>query len=491
MKKSNKLNIAKSFGVFAGIFAFGLMFPSCEQLQDSLSSEQLVDQEEGVGSLSAASSICYYNGVAATNVKGTESHLVLDLSQLADATSASVKYELSYSMDDVDYTSSGSVNGTLSDSKSKYYVDLSPAINLLDGTESPAYGDISYKITVSGLKNDSGNDYDGRTMPTFSKKITFAPLYGDEAIEFSTKPAPAQTEFSIPLNGTITAVDETVEVTASSGTLPTTTFTASVSSDGKAIVLQTSEDMSNTEFTANVKCTGIKVSGMKESYEHEFTGVKFVSNSITLDGKLDDEDWASSTVVTNEDSYSDSNTYQNMKKIYVTNDSKNLYIAVEFGETPAGNKTNINFSFDTSAGTNTAEETGAWMTPATTTNYSNDGLDFSAYECITWGDDSEIATHHTVSNLQSSATYGAWSDACNGYPADSKIVEYKISFDDLAVNSGTVKIFASISQYSYDTANSANKEVLLDCIPSVAASVSAGGESLTVDFSKALLYTIQ
>lgn len=286
MKKSNELNISNEKNRFrttlskklvaslSGLF-LAFAFSSCEQLQDSLSSEQLADQKDGIGALSAPSTTCYYNGLADANVKGTESHLVLNLSQLADATSASVKYELSYSMNGVAYTSSGSANGTLSASKSKYYVDLSPAINLLDGTQSPAYDDISYTVTVSGIKNASGNDYDGRSMPTFTKKISFAPLYSGEEIEFSTKSAIAGTEFSIPLNGKISAVDETVELTATSGSLPSTTFTASVSSDGKSIVIKTSEDISDSEFTASIKCTGIKVNGIKESYEHEFTGVKF------------------------------------------------------------------------------------------------------------------------------------------------------------------------------------------------------------------------
>ncbi|WP_191014589.1 hypothetical protein [Treponema zioleckii] len=307
MKKSNKLNISNGknrlrllnlskslVASLSGLF-LAFAFSSCEQLQDTLSSEQLLDQKDGIGALSALSTTCYYNGLADANVKGTESHLVLNLSQLADATSASVKYELSYSMNGVAYTSSGSGSGTLSASKSKYYVDLSPAINLLDGTQNPSYDDISYTVTVSGIKNASGNDYDGRTMPTFSKKISFAPLYSGEEIEFSTKLAPAGTEFSIPVNGILTAVDETVEVTAASGTLPSTTFTASVSSDGKAINIKTTEDISNEEFTASVKCTGIKVKGIKESYEHTFTGLKFVSSettnlesesTITLDGSV-------------------------------------------------------------------------------------------------------------------------------------------------------------------------------------------------------------
>ena len=269
----------KKLKIAGGAIAFALLLSSCDNLQDSLSSEQIIDQKEGIGSLSAESTTYYYNGTESDSVKGSKAHIALSLNQIANADNASVKYTLSYSMDDIDYTSSGSGSGTLSDSKSKYYVDLSPAINLLDGTKKPAYSDISYEITVSGLVNKSGNDYDGWSIPSFTKKIKFAPLYADFEKDFSTKSAPAGTTFTIPLNAEISAVDEAVTATATEGNLPETTFTASVGDDGKSIVLTTSADISGKEFTAKIKCTGIKIDGQKESFEYEFADLKFVGVS--------------------------------------------------------------------------------------------------------------------------------------------------------------------------------------------------------------------
>ena len=489
MKKTMKKAYLATVASITLLFAFA----SCDSLQDSLSSEQLADQKEGIGSLSADSAVYYFNGTESGDISGTEAHLVLNLSQIANADDAAVSYNLAYTMgskdDKKDYTTSGSVKGTLSESKSKYYVDLSPAINLIDGEKNPAYSDISYTVTVSGLKNASGNDYDGRTFPTFTQSVKFAPLYNSEIATFSTKSAPAGTTFEIPLNGKITAVDPAVTATATDGTLPSTTFTASVSADGTKIVVTTSEAISGEEFTADLALTGIKTVGAKEAYSHTFSGVQFAANSIILDGKLDEEDWSASTVATSEDSYSDGNTYQNMKKVYVTNDTKYLYVAVEFAETPGGNKTNINLSFTTGADNGSASDDSGWMTPATTTTFSNGTLDFKAYENIAWIAN-DATNQRGLSNLSASGVCGpTWNAEANGYTNDSKIIEYSIKLSDLSVSLGDkVKLFASISQYSY---SSENHETLLDCIPSAAASVTDSGETVSVDFSKALEYTIQ
>ncbi|MBR6913476.1 MAG: hypothetical protein IKN34_06695 [Treponema sp.] len=305
----------KKLKIAGGAIAFALLLSSCDNLQDSLSSEQLIDQKEGIGSLSAESTTYYYNGTESDSVKGSEAHIALRLNQIANADNASVKYTLSYSMDDIDYTSSGSGSGTLSDSKSKYYVDLSPAINLLDGTKKPAYTDISYEITVSGLVNKSGNDYDGWSIPSFTKKIKFAPLYADFEKDFSTKSAPAGTTFTIPLNAEISAVDEAVTATATEGNLPETTFTASVGDDGKSIVLTTSANISGEEFTAKIKCTGIKIDGQKESFEYEFADLKFVGLEKIL---LSNE---SLTITEEEGTYQLAVSYDLIKdcsKVYIT-----------------------------------------------------------------------------------------------------------------------------------------------------------------------------
>ena len=274
------------------MLAFGTT--SCEQLQASLSSEQVKDQTEGIGELSAETTTFYFNGTSEKpNIKGDEAHLVLGLSQIAvgknwyesdEATRTknnytlssgiTMNYSLSYTMNEIEYTSIGVGKATLGDSKTKLFLDLSPAVNLIDGTESPKYGKISYKVTVSGLVNASGNDYDGRSIPAFSKTIKFEPLYDEFIDDFITQTAPIGTTYKIPLNGQIVEVGETVEITANSNsTIPDgLVLKASKSKDGNSILLTTSgADISNTKFAGKVKISGIRAIGVKESYEHEFS----------------------------------------------------------------------------------------------------------------------------------------------------------------------------------------------------------------------------
>ena len=486
------------FGMTCAISLLALL-SGCEQLQDSLHDEQMKDQEEGIGALSAETSTYYFNGTEDEDIfsKGEENHLVLDLSQIANADNAGVKYTLAYTMDGVEYTSSGSGKGTLSDSKSKFYVDLSPALNLLDGTESPKYSDISYSFTVSGLVNKSGNDYDGRSIPAFAKTVKFEPLFSGEIDDFSTVAKDIKT-FAIPLAGVATEVGSEVTV---EGTIPDgVVFTASLSEDGTSIVLTSSESLTNEEFTADFTVSGIRVAGGKESYARTFEGLNFVPKIVTLDGKMDEEAWKSSGVVSSEDSYSDSNTYQNIKKVSVTNDGINLYVAVEFDEALIGNKHFVQLSFDPPATTNSTtdstdwgDNTGMGARLATSSTFSNDGLDVKAYELISWGKDSELDGHHLASsNLKSSATYPEYSDDGDGYQCDSKIIEYAVRLSDLGVSSGEkVKLFVSIAQYSWNDSENADHEKLLDCVPSAAATVSDDGETVAVDFSKALEYTVK
>ena len=260
---------------------------SCSNLQDSLSSEQLTDQKEDIGYISSPTSTYYYNGKSGESIKGNEAHLTLSLNQFANAEKATVDYELSYKLNDISYTSKATGKGTLSSSKSKFYVDLSPATNLIDGTESPATSDISYTISVSGLTNASGGDYNGRAMPNFSKKISFAPLYPEKFDDFSTKFASPGYEFEIPLNGKISSVEKEITTTVKSGTMPATTFTASASADGKAILLKTSADLKNAEFTADFAFTGIKAVGSKETYSYTLTNLSFTALTMeTVKGNL-------------------------------------------------------------------------------------------------------------------------------------------------------------------------------------------------------------
>ncbi|MBQ7159006.1 MAG: hypothetical protein IJS09_06260 [Treponema sp.] len=461
---------------------------SCEALQDTLSSEQKKDQVIDIGTITADSTTYYYNGKSGENVKGNEAHLVLKLGQIANATNAVVAYTLSYKMkngsgDTIARTASGKGTGTLSDSKSKYYVDLSPAINLIDGSKDVADDDISLTLSVSGLTNASGNTYNGYSMAKFNKAISFAPLYSSEALVFSTKTTNAGATFTIPLNGKITAVDSTVTATATTGTLPATTFTAKLSADGKQILLTSSADLTGKDFTADITLTGIKPVGGKESYTYTFKGVLFKPLLVVVDGKLADTVWSDSTKSKKSTAAYASPTGYNLSALYVTNDENYLYVAVT-GALALGSGDNIVLMVDNTAASgagmsSTDSGINDYLVPSTKTTYT--GVDF--YLCHLQG----TALHSRV--------WGPRTDGVEAATTGSvSVAEYKIPLS-LVANAAVgnvLKLFVSTSAYTYVEGGSPkNTFALKDCIPSAAATVGNGGQSLSIDFSKALEYTVQ
>ena len=492
MKKSIFYRIAYLFTMAAG----SVSIFSCDALQDTLHSEQILEQEKGIGKIDTESSVYYYNGARGESVKGQTANFVLNLSQLADDSNADLQYTLQYTMDDVIRTVSSGGEGVLSNGKSKYYVNLAPAINLIDGEENPDDSSILFTISLSGLKNAvASGDYTGRVMPKFTKTISFLPLFNEEELFFSTNQGSnPDKKYYIPLNGPIEAVDSEITVTANSS-MPDTVFTASVSEDSKNIVITSSNDISGSEFSADFSISGIKPLGSKETYSRIFKNITFEASQIVLDGVLDEELWADS--VSSDDSYSDSTAYQNLNKVYITNDSSFVYIALEYEQNPSsttivgnGQGAHTCFIFDTAENTNVTTESSSYMVPASTTTYSNDGKDKLYYELATWISNTERVS--CSSGLKSSAAYSIddWDDA-EGYVAESKTFEYKISLSSLGASSGdTIKLFVSRSSYKWDDTNKEDVETLYDCIPAGAATVTSETQ-LAVDFSKALEYTLK
>lgn len=281
----------KTFTAFAVCVSLLLPFAGCELLQSSLSTVQQEMQSKGIGEASSATKVFWFNGTESSSVKGQEAHLVLDLNQFADDDDANVTYTLGYTLDGMTRTATGTGKGSISAQKTKYYVDLSPAINLIDGSGEPEYSDISYSVQVSGLKNAvPDSEYNGRTFSKFSTTLKFAPLFikGQELV-FSSADIPAGTTLEIPLNGKISAVGD-VTVSEKDGELPSgLKFTASVSEDGTKILLAANVSLTEEEFTADITVGGIKPVGSKETYSHKFEDFT-LSNSVVIEKKLTDFD---------------------------------------------------------------------------------------------------------------------------------------------------------------------------------------------------------
>lgn len=279
-----RMILYKTFTALA-VCASLLLAAGCKQLQDTLSTVQQEDQDKGIGYATCDTKVFYYNGAEGDSVKGENAHLVLNLNQLADAEGASVAYTLEYKMDDgVTRTASGKGEGDISNGKTKYYVDLSPAINLIDGSGNPAHGEISYAFSVTGLKNAAqGSEHNGRTFPKFSTTVKFAPLFiKDPELEFSSANIPVGTTLAIPLNGKIVAVGDVTVDEPTEGNLPDgfEKFTASVSEDGTEILLAANVPLTGAEFIADITVSGIKPVGSKETYSRTFEDFTLSSSVV-------------------------------------------------------------------------------------------------------------------------------------------------------------------------------------------------------------------
>ena len=120
-----------------------------------------------------------------------------------------------------------------------------------------------------------------------------------------------------------------------------------------------------------------------------------------------------------------------------------------------------------------------YLVPSTKTTYT--GVDF--YLCHLQG----TALHSRV--------WGPRTDGVEAATTGSvSVAEYKIPLS-LVANAAVgnvLKLFVSTSAYTYVEGGSPkNTFALKDCIPSAAATVGNGGQSLSIDFSKALEYTVQ
>uniref|UniRef100_UPI003890BCCF hypothetical protein n=1 Tax=Treponema sp. TaxID=166 RepID=UPI003890BCCF len=397
--------------------------------------------------------------------------------------STSVEYKITSGSIILDSSTSSTVSaGSLNASGTVFNLNMKPVCLLLD-SETADGNELSVTVKLSGFVCDEG-EQKGRSLGSISKKFSVKPFYDYDTlvtgVTFSTISDTTNKKIKIPVNGSVSlaggaavtfATDDTID-----SSYDTSGFTLGTGSG--YIYVYPNADLTALDCTATLTVSGIIPELNGSSYTRGFT-VNFKPLYVDLDGVLDEEAWTEDAV-TSTQSYADPSGY-NLQKLYVTNDDTNLYVAVtgDFSSFGDGDRIILmidNASSSDSGKSNADKDNDNYLVIATNETFS--GADF--YMC-----------HILSSTTMHDITWGARTD-CTETSLSSvtdSAIEYKIPLSCIANASAgnTLRIFASATDYTWTTIN---ENEMKDCIPSAAAAVSNGGQTVSVDFSKALEYTV-
>ncbi|MBR1402861.1 MAG: hypothetical protein IJ558_01645 [Treponema sp.] len=508
--------------IFASFTTLALMFGavSCEQLQSTLSSEQSADMLEETGSAVINGSTWYYDGISTTDFSNTTgATLAISFTKkvemagtrtINDDGTYTYDYELSGSIT-ANYTSTSGQSSTVSykvsegniilDSTSDpfttisagslsadgktFRLDMTPVCALLDAETTSGNTIDSLEIKLTGFVCAEG-EQKGRSLAALSQKISVKPFYDDatitEGVLFSTASSTAGKYVTIPTNGSVSLASgagfEFSSSDSDASGLTASDFTLEASDEG--ITLLCNKDLKDKEFTGTFTISGFVPELNASSYTRTFT-VNFTPQYVTLDGSLDEEAWTVDSVSAT-DSYADPAGYD-LTKISVTNDSANLYIAVE-GDFAfnAGDRIVVMIDNASATATGKSSSDGDYNTyygPATNATFSS--VDFFLSHILATP---EMQDYYWISSS------GRTDVSTSAKTSSASVIEYKIPFSSIAnaAAGNTLKIFVTTTSYAWTTIN---EMTLQDCIPQAAATVTDGGQTLAVDFANAFSYTVK
>ncbi|MBR1535974.1 MAG: hypothetical protein IJ630_03445 [Treponema sp.] len=508
-------------GMSALFLALSLAFTSCEQFQDSLSSSMQNEMDEEVGKASIGGKIWYYDGISTTDFSSTKgSALAVDFSKkvamsldsstpinddgtynyavsgslIANYTtssgqSAAITYKISGNKIILDSENSVTETaGSLNASGTRYSLSMTPICRLLDAATTKGNTIDSLEVKLSGFVRAEG-EQKGRSVSALDQKISVLPFYEDETITdgvtFSTISSTSGKYVTIPTKGKVrlssTASIEFSSSDADALSLYSSDFTLGVSDEGLTVLC--GRDLKGLSFDASFKISGFIPELNASSYTRTFT-VHYSPIFVTLDGALDENAWESAVV--SEDSYASVSGYD-LSKVYVTNDSENLYVAVEGDFAFTNDKEHLVILIDNENSAATGESqnnstANAYYGVSTYSTYSS--VDYYLCHILSSSDlQGSTWTDGGLTSTETSATSGTQS-----------VIEYKISLSDIgsATTGNTLKIFVGTVVYTWVSGGEpADTASLQDCIPSTAATVSQAGQGVSIDFAKALSYTIK
>ncbi|MBQ4379145.1 MAG: hypothetical protein II821_08135 [Treponema sp.] len=512
--KNEKLKIAGS--IIALVFAF----TSCSQLQDSLSSEQNAKMTEETGTASIAGKTWYFDGISTTDFSSTTgASLAVDFSRKAamagtvtenDDGTDSYSYELSGSMAvnfttptgqsavvtykisegkiilDSDSDPKVSVSaGEMSADGKTFRLNMTPVCYFLDAATAKGNSLDSVEVKLSGFVCNEGAQK-GRAIASFSQKFSVKPFYEDEVVTegviLSTIGSTSGKVITIPTNGSVTLTDNASVVFSSedsdASSLTSSDFTLGTSEDG--ITISCSEDLKGKSFTGSFTISGFIPELNASSYTRTFT-VNFSPVLITLDGVLDEEAWESAE--SSSESLANPSGY-NLTEVAVTNDDENLYIAVKGDFSSFADDDRLVIMIDNTAVSSGGKASSdsaynSYYGPATSTEFS--GVDCFISDFIY---KSQMQDYRWISDSGRTDVYASERTSSSG------VIEYKIPLTVIsnAAAGNILKVFVTATSYEWTTIN---EMTVKDCIPSSAATVSDGGQSVSIDFGNALSYTVK
>ena len=287
--KNTSLVSLATLGLMTGI-------SSCEQLQDSLSSEQNKKVLEDTGSARLSGKNWYYNGLADDDMSLTasklgdeyfEQSLLVSFGKKVALDSLSGSIEVTYTNGEGNSVTETfpKISGTFTEDYEAFKVDLSSVMVLFDTVKIPD-GTAVMNLKIGGFKCAEGSQK-GRQIASFeAKNIKIQPFFSSDELTFSTVGFSKNTSsLEIPVSGNFVLQNGLSTVTSTASDSKEYSF--KVEGRDSAILLSPLFDTPPEDgATLDLLLSGILPEGAGDSYSKGFS-VTFTKYKIVIDGVKD------------------------------------------------------------------------------------------------------------------------------------------------------------------------------------------------------------
>lgn len=442
------------------ILSLGMLvcFSSCELLQNSLSSvqEEKLAAETGVASLNGK--VWYYNGIAGEDIsdyvkpgslKNSAQSLRINFSKAVALDNLSGSMKLSYRASDGFMIEKllTDLSGSFAEDAKSFNLDMDEIVKLLDG-ETIADGTANVALKLSGFICAEGEQA-GRPLPAIEENISIKPFFNTKTVNFSTCwYEHGKSVINFPVNGDFTLVGSESIYTVGDGT-----NTFKISADGSNLMFTPKNDIKNVITEYDFPVYGILPATSGDEFVQTIK-VKLVEDAIIIDG-LQDSNYTVDRASVFEDEENDQNCFDHteqswtsqmgdIKKMYVVNDNKNLYIGLS-GEFNVNWNDSITLMICKAGSSNDATATA--YQPAETTSYWKGRPDVYIYHKPGFENSGNglfgVLTGSSKTNITENCDVSpkGWTTETNG-----SFVEYSIPLSKVGYAKGdSLQIIAALS----------------------------------------------